>query len=72
MSSFQYSDRYTSDDDKYEYRLVTIPRNREKITRVMTEAEWKVLGVQQSPGWENYAIYPPDNVMLFRRLKPAK
>ena len=70
MSSFQYSSKYTSDQDNYEYRTVLVFGMT--INRVLSETEWRSLGVQQSAGWENYAIYAPDNVMLFRRLKSTK
>lgn len=70
MSDFQYSDKYTSEEDEYEYRAVTV--RKEKINRLMTEDQVKSLGIVQSPGWEHYANYPPDNVMLFRRIKSKK
>ncbi|KAJ7578418.1 cyclin-dependent kinase regulatory subunit [Mycena floridula] len=61
-----YSDRYT--DDFFEYRHVTLPReivhaipksywNREydtKVLRLLSEDEWRGIGVMQSPGWSHY------------------
>lgn len=65
----QYSDRYL--DDTYEYRHVILPANIAKITpkgRLLTEAEWRGLGVQQSKGWIHYAIHRPEpHILLFRR-----
>ena len=46
-----YSDKYT--DDKFEYRHVMLPKDLAKLvpkTHLMTEAEWRNLGVQQSLG----------------------
>ena len=46
-----YSDKYT--DDKFEYRHVMLPKDLAKLvpkTHLMSEAEWRNLGVQQSLG----------------------
>ncbi|KAG9511012.1 Cyclin-dependent kinases regulatory subunit, partial [Fragariocoptes setiger] len=64
-----YSDRYY--DDKYEYRHVQLPPEIAKLvprSHLMTEAEWRAIGVQQSPGWIHYMIHEPEpHVLLFRR-----
>ncbi|KTG43770.1 hypothetical protein cypCar_00023670 [Cyprinus carpio] len=47
-----YSDKY--DDDKFEYRHVMLPKDIAKKvpkTHLMSETEWRNLGVQQSQGW---------------------
>ena len=37
-------------------------------THLLTESEWRNLGVQQSPGWVHYMIHPPEkHILLFRR-----
>jgi len=37
-------------------------------TRILAEQEWRNLGVQQSRGWEHYAIHRPEpHILLFRR-----
>ena len=44
-----YSDKYY--DDKFEYRHVMLPKDLAKLvpkTHLMSEAEWRNLGVQQS------------------------
>ncbi|MEN2496050.1 MAG: Cks1bp, variant 2 [Marteilia pararefringens] len=42
-----------------------LPRNN-----LMTETEWRNIGVQQSIGWKNYMKYSPENyVVLFRKLR---
>jgi hypothetical protein len=38
--------------------------------RLLSETEWRQLGVQQSRGWVHYAIHRPEpHIMLFRRPK---
>ena len=40
-----------------------LPRNR-----LLTEAEWRNVGVQQSRGWVHYAVHRPEpHILLFRR-----
>lgn len=42
-------------------------------THLMTETEWRNMGVQQSPGWVHYMMHAPEpHVLLFRRPLPAK
>ncbi|KAL0224762.1 hypothetical protein RCL1_002674 [Eukaryota sp. TZLM3-RCL] len=58
-------------DSNYEYRNVVLTReaaNKVPRDRVMTEAEWRRLGVRQSRGWEHFAIHKPEpHILLFRR-----
>lgn len=65
----EYSEKYM--DDVYEYRHVTLcKRLFEKLPqgRLLSEDEWRHLGVQMSSGWEHYMIYKPEPfVLLFRR-----
>ena len=36
--------------------------------KLLTEAEWRSIGVQQSRGWQHYAIHRPEpHILLFRR-----
>ena len=36
--------------------------------RLMSEKEWRGIGVQQSPGWVHYMIHKPEpHILLFRR-----
>ncbi len=40
-----------------------LPRNR-----LLSETEWRSVGVQQSRGWMHYAIHRPEpHILLFRR-----
>ncbi|CAG7785834.1 unnamed protein product [Allacma fusca] len=69
VEDIQYSDKYY--DEKYEYRHVLLPADIAKMvprTHLLSETEWRNLGVQQSPGWVNYMSHPPEpHVLLFRR-----
>ncbi|XP_066152327.1 cyclin-dependent kinases regulatory subunit-like [Euwallacea fornicatus] len=64
-----YSDKYY--DDKYEYRHVVIPVEMVKYipkTHLMSEEEWRSIGIQQSKGWEHYMAHKPEpHVLLFKR-----
>nr|AGH55829.1 CksA [Brachionus calyciflorus] len=58
--SIIYSDRYSDDD--YEYRHVILPVDLAKIipkAHLLTETEWRNLGIQQSPGWIHYMYHQP-------------
>lgn len=40
----------------------------EKQAKILAEAEWRSLGVQQSRGWAHYAVHRPEpHILLFRR-----
>ncbi|XP_038639711.1 cyclin-dependent kinases regulatory subunit 1-like [Scyliorhinus canicula] len=69
-----YSDRYN--DGAFEYRHVMLPKKIAKMvpkTHLMSETEWRNLGVQQSPGWIHYMIHEPEpHILLFRRPLPEK
>jgi cyclin-dependent kinase regulatory subunit CKS1 len=44
---------------------VVLPNDVAKIlprTRLLTESEWRNLGVQQSPDWVHYMIHLPGNI----------
>ena len=64
-----YSDKYN--DEKYEYRHVMLPKEISKLvpkTHLMSETEWRNLGVQQSQGWVHYMAHEPEpHILLFRR-----
>nr|CDS28403.1 cyclin dependent kinases regulatory subunit [Hymenolepis microstoma] len=65
----QYSDKFY--DDVYEYRHVYLPKElatKVPKNRLMTEKEWRAIGIQQSLGWVHYAIHNPEpHIILFRR-----
>jgi cyclin-dependent kinase regulatory subunit CKS1 len=65
----EYSDKYY--DELFEYRHVQLPKNIFKAMpkgRLLTENEWRSLGVQQSRGWVHYEIHKPEPyILLFRR-----
>eukprot|EP01038_Epipyxis_sp_PR26KG_P011459 gene11459-15351_t len=68
-SKIDYSEKYQ--DGKYEYRHVILPKDQAKNipkNRTLSENEWRNMGVQQSRGWEHYALHRPEpNILLFRR-----
>ena len=66
----EYSDKYT--DGVYEYRHVILPKEVMKRIplkgKLLTEEEWRKLGIQQSRGWQHYEIHKPEpHILLFRR-----
>ncbi|KHJ81109.1 Cyclin-dependent kinase regulatory subunit [Oesophagostomum dentatum] len=76
-NDFYYSNKY--EDDEYEYRHVHVTKASSDLAklipknRLMSETEWRSLGIQQSPGWVHYMIHGPErHVLLFRRPLPNK
>ncbi|CAI5445128.1 unnamed protein product [Caenorhabditis angaria] len=68
MDDIYYSDKYN--DDTFEYRHVILPKSIAKSLpgRLLSEAEWRRIGVQQSLGWQHYLIHNPEkHILLFRR-----
>ena len=68
-SEIEYSDKYY--DELFEYRHVQLPKSIYKSMpkgRLLTEEEWRSLGIQQSRGWKHYEIHRPEPfILLFRR-----
>jgi cyclin-dependent kinase regulatory subunit CKS1 len=55
----EYSEKYF--DETSEYRHVILPRELAKQlpkNRLLSENEWRGIGVQQSRGWQHYAVSP--------------
>ena len=52
-------------------RHVVLPKDIAKLvpkTHLMTENEWRAIGVQQSRGWVHYMVHQPEpHILLFRR-----
>ncbi|KAF8330070.1 regulatory subunit of cyclin-dependent kinase [Cantharellus anzutake] len=81
VESIHYSPRYS--DDVYEYRHVILPKpflkmlpkhlfqnNDSGCLRILSDEEWRGIGITQSLGWEHYEVHAPEpHVLLFRRLK---
>ena len=65
----QYSERYK--DNYFEYRHVIIPKSLARQIpsyRLLSEFEWRAIGIQQSRGWEHYLLHKPEpHILLFRR-----
>ncbi|XP_038624826.1 cyclin-dependent kinases regulatory subunit 1 isoform X2 [Tachyglossus aculeatus] len=60
----------------YSDKHVMLPKDIAKLvpkTHLMSETEWRNLGVQQSQGWVHYMIHEPEpHILLFRRPLPPK
>jgi cyclin-dependent kinase regulatory subunit CKS1 len=65
----EYSDKYF--DDYYEYRHVILPKEIFKklpAKKLLTESEWRSIGLTQSQGWVHFTIHKPEpHILLFRR-----
>jgi len=65
----EYSEKY--EDDTYEYRHVILPKEIYKRLpkgKLLSDGEWRALGIQQSRGWIHYDIHKPEPfILLFRR-----
>ncbi|XP_075049027.1 cyclin-dependent kinases regulatory subunit 1, partial [Mixophyes fleayi] len=61
-------------DRSLSFRHVMLPKDIAKMvpkTHLMSETEWRNLGVQQSQGWVHYMIHEPEpHILLFRRPLP--
>eukprot|EP00049_Salpingoeca_infusionum_P000760 m.42237 g.42237 ORF g.42237 m.42237 type:complete len:75 (-) comp10661_c0_seq1:327-551(-) len=68
-----YSKKYL--DDTHEYRHVILPKELVPLVpkdHLMTEPEWRRIGVQQSRGWIHYMRHRPEpHILLFRRKLAA-
>jgi cyclin-dependent kinase regulatory subunit CKS1 len=68
-SRCEYSDKYS--DGVWDFRHVILPKELAKTipqNRLLSEQEWRSLGVQQSRGWVHYATHRPEpHILLFRR-----
>ncbi|XP_053267327.1 cyclin-dependent kinases regulatory subunit 2-like [Pleuronectes platessa] len=67
-----YPDRYS--DELCEYRHVVLPRKMVQYvlrSHLMSDDEWRQLGVQQSKGWVHYMVHKPEpQILLFRKPLP--
>ena len=58
LDRLHYSEKYGDGA----YRHVLVPKEFSKHiprTHLMTETEWRNLGIAQSPGWEHYMLHDP-------------
>ncbi|KAI3645442.1 hypothetical protein MP228_008370 [Amoeboaphelidium protococcarum] len=73
VSSIYYSERYR--DSEFEYRHVILPKEYYNHyiddhfkDRLLSEEEWRSLGIQQSLGWIHYELHKPEpHILLFKR-----
>lgn len=55
----------------YCYRHVVLPKELVKLvpkTHLMTEEQWRSIGVQQSQGWVHYMTHSPGIIYIFKYL----
>eukprot|EP00703_Trepomonas_sp_PC1_P000618 JAP95988.1 Cyclin-dependent kinases regulatory subunit [Trepomonas sp. PC1] len=68
-NGYYYSRKYY--DDTYEYRHVILPEDvarKYNIQALMSEPEWRAIGIQMSSGWVHYDFHRPEpHILLFRR-----
>jgi hypothetical protein len=60
---------------RYDRHVILLPQYAKFIPkdRLMSEREWRSLGVAQSAGWEHYALHKPEpHILLFRRAADPK
>ncbi|TPX50131.1 hypothetical protein SeMB42_g00147 [Synchytrium endobioticum] len=74
VDKIYYSQRYYDDD--YEYRHVILPKQLYKEIPqhlkgcLLSDAEWRAIGITQSVGWEHYCIHAPEpHIFMFKRQK---
>uniref|UniRef100_H2Y9S7 Cyclin-dependent kinases regulatory subunit n=1 Tax=Ciona savignyi TaxID=51511 RepID=H2Y9S7_CIOSA len=69
QSQIRYSTKYS--DSTYDYRHVFLPPTLARMVpnqHLLSEGEWRNLGIQQSLGWEHYMKHNPEpHILLFRR-----
>ncbi|OAG31540.1 cyclin-dependent kinase regulatory subunit CKS1 [Nematocida displodere] len=65
-----YSEPY-EDERKNLYRHVILPLEISKYVpknKLLSEGEWRDLGVMQSRGWRHYMVYKPEpHILLFKK-----
>ena len=67
----EYSEKYS--DELFEYRHVLLPKDvyrkiKDMKGQLLTENQWRGLGVTQSRGWVHYEVHKPEPfILLFRR-----
>ncbi|KJE96733.1 cyclin-dependent kinase regulatory subunit 1 [Capsaspora owczarzaki ATCC 30864] len=73
-----YSDKYYDSEFEYRHVIITpemikmLPKDETHLTGeprpLLSEFQWRSMGVQQSRGWEHYLWHKPSpEVLLFRR-----
>jgi len=71
----EYTIKYSSvvTDDYFQYRLVRIPvwlSRQIGLNRLLSECEWRCIGVQMSRGWMHFDLNPEcPHLLKFRKPK---
>ena len=79
LQRIHYSERYS--DDEYEYRHVILPKplfkmipknffssDNSGVLRLLSEEEWRGIGITQSLGWEHYEVHGMCRLRVFAHL----
>lgn len=69
MALPSYSSVFPPDELGYEYRIVTLRNMPKQGTRILSEEEWRGMGITQSPGWQHVLTWQDGRLLVFRRLK---
>lgn len=74
IMSFIYSN--IIEDRSYQYRQVTTNKDIANLVQekgLLSEIEWRELGINMSRGWMHYTVYVLEpTILLFRRLKNSR
>ena len=57
-------------DDNFEYRFVYLPKAIYKTIpreKLLSEDEWRSIGIIMSKGWKHYHIHSPEPYILYFR-----
>ena len=69
-----YSDKFF--DLEYEYRNAALTKelfSKIRKKKLLTEEEWRNLGIEGSEGWTHYDYYDPEpHIILLRKLIKRK
>lgn len=67
--TLEHSEKYN--DSQFEYKHVILNKELfEKLPKykLLSEAEWRAIGITQTKGWIHYTFFKPEpHVLLFRR-----
>jgi cyclin-dependent kinase regulatory subunit CKS1 len=65
----EHSEKY--EDAIYEYKHVIVTKEIYTLMpkdKLLSETEWRALGINQTKGWIHYTIHKPEpHILLFRR-----
>ena len=77
IKAIHYSQRYYTDVEEFRHVIMPkelydhyVPESMKK--RLLSDCEWRLLGLQMSAGWEHYELHRPEpHILLFRRPRTS-